>query len=791
MANRTHRETRKVPETCAGMLAFRQRGSAPITRSQVETRPKDIEVVEMAEGLCVWSCDLRRHQIALSPMCKSLFGFASADEVTPRALREAVHAEDRVAIDRAVYKAIRERSGYQVEFRVIWPDGSLHWVMAVARVSCDSSGIPSRMTGVDMDITEQKRAGEALREAQYHLAEAQQRAHLGTAVRVIAEKKTFWSDEVYRLWGYEPGSVNPSRELLINGIHPEDRSQVYNAMLRAEREGKGDHIIFRVVRPDGSVRILDGQGGVVFGSGGRPEKLFGTAFDITDREVVSAELEESQRKLDESERLFKATFHLAAVGMAHLSLDGHWLQVNQKLCRLVGYSSDELLTKKFDDILHPEDRATDGALLEKLISGELEHFSVEKRCLCKSGDIVWIKTTFALVTGPSGVARYLTAVCEDIGERKRSEAELVGNARLFSTVVEYSPLPIIIETATEPRCLLMLNRRFEELLGYSLKEICRASDFWKQAIPDREARANMMEQMRRRSANSQYPGERRSEPFEARLTRKDGSTVQMEVHAVDVRNLRIVTLIDRSAQQEAQAALIQAEKLSSVARMASSLAHEINNPLTAATYALFLVKSNPALPDSVQWLLELVDQELQRIVQLAKQSFSFYRGKVEFSKVNLPELLDSVLQVFQPKLNNANVKVHRQYGDSTALDGMQGELHQLFANLVVNALDAMSAGGQLWIHVVRTRNWSGGREAYRITIADTGVGIAAADIPRIFQPFFTTNKKEVRTGLGLWTSREIVGRHNGALRLRSQQGRGTVAVVWLPVSRPAALERCA
>jgi signal transduction histidine kinase len=178
-------------------------------------------------------------------------------------------------------------------------------------------------------------------------------------------------------------------------------------------------------------------------------------------------------------------------------------------------------------------------------------------------------------------------------------------------------------------------------------------------------------------------------------------------------------------------------------------------------------------------------------VQLAKQSFSFYRGKVEFSKVNLPELLDSVLQVFQPKLNNANVKVHRQYGDSTALDGMQGELHQLFANLVVNALDAMSAGGQLWIHVVRTRNWSGGREAYRITIADTGVGIAAADIPRIFQPFFTTNKKEVRTGLGLWTSREIVGRHNGALRLRSQQGRGTVAVVWLPVSRPAVLERCA
>lgn len=739
MTNRTHREARKVPETCAGMLALKQRGLATFTRSQTEARPKDIEVVEMAEGLCVWSCDLRRHQIAWSPMCKSLFGFAPEDEVTLRALREAVHAEDRAAIDQAVYHAIHERSGYQVEFRVIWPDGSLHWVMANARVSCDSSGTPSRITGVDMDITEQKRAGEALREAQYHLSEAQQRAHLGIAIRIIAEKKTFWSDEVYRLWGYEPGSVIPSRELLLNGIHPEDRTRIYEALIRAEREGKSDNIVFRVVRPDGSVRILQGQGGVVFGSDGRPEKLFGTAFDITDREMASAELQESRRKLEESERLFQTTFNLAGVGMAHLSLDGQWLQVNEKLCSIVGYSSNELLTKKFDDILHPEDRAVDGELLAKLVSGELEHFSVEKRCLRKSGDIVWIKISFALVTGQLEATRYLIAVCEDISEQKRSEAELAGNARLFSTIVEYSPLPIMIETAAEPRCLLMLNRRFEELLGYSLKETRRASDFWERAIPDTEARERVMEQMRW-PASSQYPVEGRVEPFEAVLSRKNGTTVQMEVHAVDVRNLHIVTLIDRSAQQAAQAALLEAGKLSSAARMASSLAHEINNPLTAAIYALFLATSNPALPKPLRELLELVDQELQRIAHLAKQSFSFYHGGAKLSQVNLPQLLDSVLQVFQPKFNDVGVRVHRRYDDGAVLDGVQGELHQMVSALVVNALDAMGAGGHLWVHVVRTSLWKGMREAYRITIADTGEGISVVNIPHVFQPFFTTKK---------------------------------------------------
>ena len=651
MTYRVQRVAGTIPETCAGMLEFKKRGPAVSTRSPIEARPKEIEVVEMAEGLCVWSCDLRRRQIAWSPMCKSLFGFAAGDDVSLRALRESVHAEDRAAIDQAVYHAIRERSGYQIEFRVVWPDGSLHWIMATARVSCDKSGTPSRLTGVDMDITERKRSGAALQEAQYHLAEAQQRAHLGIAIRIIAEKKTFWSDEVYRLWGYEPGKVVPSRELLLKGIHPEDRPLIYKALTRAEKEGRGDHIIFRVVRPDGSVRILQGQGGVVFGSDGRPEKLFGTAFDITDRELASTELRESRRKLEESERLFKTTFNLAAVGMAHLSLDGQWLQVNQKLCSILGYSRSELLTKKFDDILHPEDRAPDGELLAKLVSGELEHFSVEKRCLRKSGDTVWVRITFELVNGRVGTPRYLIAVCEDITDRKRSEAELAGNARLFSTIVEYSPHPILIETATEPRSLLMLNRRFEELLGYSLKNVGRASDFWGQAIPNAEARKQVMEKMLR-PASSQYKVEGRIEPFDAVITRKDGSTLLMEIHAVNVRDLHIVSLFDRSAQQAAQAALLEAEKLSSAARMASSLAHEVNNPLTAASYALFLVKSNPALPKSLQGLLELVDQELQRLVHLARQSFTFYRGRAEFSQLSLPQLLDSVLNVFQPKFEH-------------------------------------------------------------------------------------------------------------------------------------------
>ena len=547
-----------VLESGAGMVLSSRRSTS--ARSQphqrIEFPSSELEIIEMAEGLCVWSCNLAEGRLVWTPKCRSLFGFSPDALVTYESLRDAVHPEDRKQIDDELNRAIRERSGYDIEFRVRWPDGSLHWVMAKARVICDSEGVPFRLTGVDMDITERKHADAALREAQHHLAEAQRRAHLGIAVRVLPEKKVFWSDEAYRLLGYEPGTVEPSRELLLKGIHPEDRPRMVRAIKKAEAEGTGDAFLFRVIHPNGTIRILQGQGGAILDDSGRPAKLFATAFDVTEREIARAELEKSRRALKESESKFSDLFNQAAVGLAQISPGGRWLEVNQRLCEILGYSRGELLQRNIQDSVYPADR--DHIPFANLDLSATR--TVELRCVTKNGAMIWLNLTVAsAIVSPDSVP-YFVVVFEDVTEVKRTQAELSDSARLFSSVVEYSPLPILIESTSEPRHLILLNRKFEELFGYKLRDVRNAEHFWTQCVPDASEREEILRALDAPLVSA-YGYEPRTAPVECEVRRKDGSLLTVEAHQVKAGGLLILTLVNRTARRKAEKVLLQSQRV--------------------------------------------------------------------------------------------------------------------------------------------------------------------------------------------------------------------------------------
>jgi len=143
------------------------------------------------------------------------------------------------------------------------------------------------------------------------------------------------------------------------------------------------------------------------------------------------------------------------------------------------------------------------------------------------------------------------------------------------------------------------------------------------------------------------------------------------------------------------------------------------------------------------------------------------------------------VQLYQRKLQTQKVSLERQSGGDLEVLGYPGELRQLFSNLILNAMDAMKDGGRLRLRVVRAREWSNGRRnGVRVTIADTGSGIQAADQPHIFEPFYTT-KKETGTGLGLWLAYGIVQKHSGWIKVASRTNpgcSGTVFAVFLPES---------
>jgi signal transduction histidine kinase len=153
--------------------------------------------------------------------------------------------------------------------------------------------------------------------------------------------------------------------------------------------------------------------------------------------------------------------------------------------------------------------------------------------------------------------------------------------------------------------------------------------------------------------------------------------------------------------------------------------------------------------------------------------------------------MDEILQLYSRKLVSRQIRVTRRYRSSGPISGFSGELRQLLANLVMNAMDAMADGGSLQVRVAAGRDWPTGRAGVRITVADTGSGIPRDRLRQIFEPFYTT-KKDTGTGLGLWVSRGIVQKHGGSIRVRSRaDGRttarttGTVFSIFLPQEHEA------
>ncbi len=234
--------------------------------------------------------------------------------------------------------------------------------------------------------------------------------------------------------------------------------------------------------------------------------------------------------------------------------------------------------------------------------------------------------------------------------------------------------------------------------------------------------------------------------------------------------------------RKAEEALRRSEKLAVTGRLASSIAHEINNPLESVTNLLYLMKTAGEMAD-VQRYRQLAEQELARVTEITTQTLKFYREPMEHAPTDIPELIDSVLALHYSKLVSRSVQVHRELEDIPSMAAGTGELRQVFANLIGNALDAMPAGGRLRIRARRAREpVNEQRMGIRISVADNGTGIPAEIRDTVFEPFVST-KGDRGTGLGLWVTLEIVQKHAGTIRVRSSvdpRRSGTVFSVFLP-----------
>lgn len=232
-------------------------------------------------------------------------------------------------------------------------------------------------------------------------------------------------------------------------------------------------------------------------------------------------------------------------------------------------------------------------------------------------------------------------------------------------------------------------------------------------------------------------------------------------------------------QADSEESLRKTEKLAVAGRLAASVAHEINNPLSAVTNLLYLIRSARDLPEAIKYA-RIAEDELRRVSEIANHTLRFHRSSTGPEKVEVAKLLDSAVVLFRAKLRNQNIKVEVECDAQCTAVLQVGEIRQVLVNLIANAIDAMPNGGGLHLrggYAVHPRTSVSG---IRISVADHGTGIPREVSHKLFEPFFTT-KGNTGTGLGLWLTKDIIDRHHGFVRIRNHRlPHGAVFSFWIP-----------
>lgn len=492
-----------------------------------------------------------------------------------------------------------------------------------------------------------------------------------------------------------------------------------------------------------------------------------------DAVVVSGPRGEQVFTLQGAEYAYRALVEAMNEGAATLGSDGVVLYCNQRLSDLLGISLEQIIGSAAVKLAASHARALFKALLAQAMSGEPCKAEVDFRNA--QGDLVPVHVSFREMKSVDPSA--LCMVVTDLTERKHRD-ELIASGSLAASILQSAAEAIAV--CDHLGRIIRVNQALMDLCGSNplFQSFEAALPLERNPGPAGQSTPFFIsEALAGATLRAQ----------EVRLVRNNGQTASLLLAAAPIQSSSgilgcVLTLTDITDRKKAEAALIQSEKLASVGRMASTIAHEINNPLETIGNVVYLAMTDPGITPAAKSYLEVAVQELERVNHIARQTLAFHRETSAPALIDLRQCIDTTVRLFSGRLEARNIIVAKRYAEVGCIRAFGGEIQQVISNLLSNSMDAMPNHGRIEIRLSRT--FSNGTEKLRLAVADTGSGIPPDRLARVFEPFFTT-KEMHGTGLGLWVTRQIVEKHGATIRVRSKLGRGTVFSMVFPLAEIA------
>jgi PAS domain S-box-containing protein len=664
--------------------------------------------------------------------------------------------------------------GIPGEFEVFYPAPLNLWL----NIQCRP--FEHGMVAFFRDVTARRHSEGALKHQQELLASVQQTALLATWDVDYATGDVTFGAGSYPVFGH-PLSDIPTFSAFKKILVPKYIPIIAGCLQAAIETGSLIVQEFQVKAADGRILWLESRGQVVLADG-RPSRLRGMTIDITERK-------QNEEALVTSEARYRVLADLNPQAIWMGAPDGSILYANQNFLDYIGLTIDTIGGMGWLNAFHPDDRQrVVEAWTHSVTTGA--DYDLEARMIRASdGHARWWRVRAQPVRDDSAEILHWLGVAADIDDSKtfaetlqQRQEETERQRAELETIYQTAPIGLALFDPVEFR-YLRLNDRQAEIVGLPPEQIIGRT------LTDIAPIEGLHEMFQQVAAGNPI----RNRILEGELPSRPGEHRFWNINYVPVYNsdgaIQAITAasFEVTNQKKAEAALIQSEKLAAVGRLASSISHEINNPLEAITNLLYLIAMSGDLPESLRLYVQTAQSELARVCQIATQTLRFHRQAVRATNVSAADLVSAVLNLYQGRLNNSSIHVEATYATATKILCFENDIRQVLNNLIANAIDAMRRGGRL---VVRAHNATdrgtgsshSGRQGIRITIADTGHGMSAAVRARLFEPFYTT-KDLNGTGLGLWISAGIVTRHQGRLTFRSSEHpihHGTIFSLFLP-----------